>query len=308
MVDDKRVCAHDACCEFVPHAYNHYYCPVHRCKRKAENARKRITEDTQFEQPREFRELTIRSAPEGYRVLILGDLHRPFHDQRSLAAVERFWRGFQPNLEIYDGDIADLYTISQYDRNPSRRFRLQDEFDETATWLQARVKANRDARRIFINGNHEDRLRRWLWRYGHELNSLRCMDIEEQFHLKDLGFEHLDYGSVIDLLGYRVEHGYKTTQSKAYPLNTSRWMAIATGSSGLCQHTHHFSMYSWTDAKGSHSYIENGCLCRFDMEYAPFPNWQHAFTYGVVHQNKVHLVPVLIYPNGFRAEGVFYPK
>lgn len=303
---EKRVCAFDACCSFVPHSYNHFYCQEHHCKRKAENAKKRITDADQFEQPRQFKELSIRSAPDGYKVILLGDLHRPFHDQKTLAAVERFWTAFKPNLEIYAGDIADLYTISQYDKNPSRRFRLQDEFDETAAWLESRVKAN-SARRIFINGNHEDRLRRWLWRYGHELNSLRCMEIADQFRLKELGFEHLDYGSVVDLLGYRVEHGFKTTQSKAYPLNTSRWMAIATGSSGLCGHTHHFSMYSWTDARGSHSYIENGCLCRMDMEYSPFPNWQHSFSIGTVHRNKLHLTPVPIYPgHGFRAEGEFY--
>ena len=303
----KRVCAFDACCEFIPHVYNQIYCTEHHCKRKAEFARKRInTQSDQFDQPRLFKELTIRSAPEHFRIIILGDLHRPFHDKRVLAAVERFWTEFQPNLEIYAGDIGDLYTISQYDQNPSRRFRLQDEFDDTATWLESRVKAN-SARRIFIDGNHEDRLRRWLWKYGKELNSLRCLDVEGQFHLKDLGFEHLDYGSVVDLLGYRIEHGYKTTQSKAYPINTSRWMAIATGSSGLCGHTHHFSMYSWTDARGSHSYIENGCLCRMDMEYAPFPNWQHSFTIGTVHRNKLHLTPVPIYPqHGFRAEGEFY--
>ncbi|KKL23405.1 hypothetical protein LCGC14_2425750, partial [marine sediment metagenome] len=114
--------------------------------------------------------------------------------------------------------------------------------------------------------------------------------------------------SVVDFLGYRIEHGYKTSASKAYPVNVSRYMAIATGSSGLCGHTHHFSTYAWTDASGSHSYIENGCLCRFDLEYAPFPNWQQAFCYGVVKNNKVHLVPIQIYPDGFRAEGEFYPR
>ena len=44
------------------------------------------------------------------------------------------------------------------------------------------------------------------------------------------------------------------------------------------------------------------------MEYNPFPNWQQAFTYGIVHNNKVHLMPVQIYPDGFRAEGQFYTR
>uniref|UniRef100_A0A6H1ZJI9 Uncharacterized protein n=1 Tax=viral metagenome TaxID=1070528 RepID=A0A6H1ZJI9_9ZZZZ len=307
-MNETRLCTYDQCHEFTPHSWNHYYCDTCGCKRKAENARKRLSEDDLFEQPRAFKEVAIRSAPDGYRILIINDLQRPFHDQKTLTAVENFWDEFKPNLEIYNGDIVDLYTISSFDTNPSRRFYLQDELDDTYGWLGHRVQKNPSARRIEDDGNHEDRLRRLLWKHGHELNSLRALDLSELLHLNDLGIEHLDYSSVIDFLGYRIEHGYKTTQSKAYPTNTSRWMAIATGSSGLCGHTHHFSTYSWTDARGGHSYTENGCLCRFDMDYAPFPNWQQAFTWGVVYHNKVYLVPTLIYPDGFVAMGEHYKR
>lgn len=305
---EKRWCAHDQCCEFTPRSWNHIYCHDCHCKQKVATATKRVGEDERFEQPREFKELSIRSAPDGYRVLIVNDLQRPFHDQKTLTAVENFWDEFKPQLEIYNGDICDLYSLSSFDRNPSRRFHLQDELDDTSSWLERRANKNPTARRVFDEGNHEDHLRRWLWKHGKELSSLRSLELGEQLHLEEHGFEHLDYGSVVTFLGFRIEHGYKTTGSKAYPMNTSRWMAIATGSSGLCGHTHRFSHYSWTDSRGSHSYIENPCLCRLDLEYAPFPNWQHGFTYGTVWRNKVHLVPVLIYPDGFMAQGEFYGR
>ena len=38
-------CAYDHCCEFAPEAHNARYCPTHRCKRRAENAVKRLTQD-----------------------------------------------------------------------------------------------------------------------------------------------------------------------------------------------------------------------------------------------------------------------
>jgi len=240
-------------------------------------------------------------------VLIVNDLHRPFHDQPTLRAVEKFWDDFQPDLEIYDGDIADLYTISRFDKNPSRRFRLKDELKDTRGWLFERAEAVPDADRIWIDGNHEDRLRRWLWRFGEELKSLEELDLDKLLKLDELKATYLPYMSVVDFLGFRIEHGFKASASKAYPINVSRYMAIATGSSGLCGHSHHYSTYAWTDARHSHSYIENGCLCRMDLDYAPFPNWQHAFTYGVVHCGKIHLVPVQIYSTGFHANGEFYP-
>ena len=39
----KRWCQHDRCCEFEPGSHNSKFCPEHRCKRKAESARKRLT-------------------------------------------------------------------------------------------------------------------------------------------------------------------------------------------------------------------------------------------------------------------------
>ncbi|KKK80609.1 hypothetical protein LCGC14_2821780 [marine sediment metagenome] len=301
-------CVYDACCTFDPRSANHVYCTEHKCRRRSENEGKRLHSEALFEQPREFKTEKVSRAPNGTRIMIVNDLQRPFQDDATLEGVEKFWEDFAPHYEVYAGDVADLYTISTFDKNPSRRFKLFDECKDTKQWLVSHAEANPSAKRIWIDGNHEDRMRRWLWKYGEEMSSLPELDIRYQLGITEVGATYLSYMSVFDFLGYRIEHGFKTSASKAYPINVSRFMAIATGSSGLCGHTHHFSNYAWTDSRGSHSYIENGCLCRMDLEFAPFPNWQHAFTYGVVHNNKVHLHGVQIYPDGFRANGEFYPR
>lgn len=304
---DERLCACGCNKPIDGPVSKKYFNKVH-ADRAYRSRNRELRETELFEEPRRFEELHIRSAPDGYKVIIVNDLQRPFHDRKTLAAVENFWNDFRPDLEIYNGDIADFYDVSDYVRNPSRRFKLQDELDDTVSWLDSRANRNPNARRIFVEGNHEDRMRRWLWKYGEDLAGLRALTVPELLRFEELGIDGLPYMSVVDFLGFRIEHGYKSSQSKAYPINVSRYMATATSSSGLCGHTHKFSVYSWTDAKGSHSYVENGCLCRFDLEYAPFPNWQQAFTYGIVHKNKVHLIPVQIYPDGFRAEGEFYSR
>lgn len=303
-------CSHDNCCKLDPPkgVSNLLYCQKCRCKRKAENARKAIETAELFDTPREFKVERVARAPEGTRIIIVNDLQRPFQDDKTLLPVEKFWDDFQPHYEVYNGDIADLYTLSSFDRNPSRRFKLLDELRDTKRWLHARAEANPNARRIWIDGNHEDRMRRWLWKRDPELADIPELALDYQLGITEIGATYLPYMSVFDFLGYRIEHGFKTSTSKAYPVNVSRFMAIATGSSGLCGHNHHFGVYAWTDSRGSHSYVENGCLSRMDLEFAPFPNWQQAFTYGVVHQNKVHLHPVQIYPGGFRANGEFYPR
>jgi hypothetical protein len=267
-------CAWEGCLNtFETTSPNRKYCDTHYANR----VRRVLAQESLFEEPRRFEEIRMRDLPDGYRIIIINDVQRPFQDDATLEAVEHFWNDLHPNLEVYNGDISDFYLISKYDQNPSRRFHLQDELDDTHGWLARRAEANPDAERIFIEGNHEDRLRRWLWRYGKELSGLRNLELSALLRFEELKIRGLPYMSVLDFLGYRIEHGYKASASKAYPINVSRYMAIATGSSGLCGHSHHFSAYGWTDASGSHSYVENGCICRFDLEFAPFPNWQQAF-------------------------------
>ena len=262
-----------------------------------------------FERPRKFSELNIDDVPDDYKMIVVNDTQIPFQDPKTLQAVHKFWDDFGPDLEVYNGDIIDFYSISSFDKNPTRAFKLQDELDDTYEWLFSRAEANPNARRIFIEGNHEDRLRRFLWKEATDLSSLRVLNFEELMRFKELGMEDLTYMSVLDFLGFRIQHGWKASGgSTPWPINVGRFMAQKEGSSGLCGHTHRASIYCWTTSRGSHSYVENGCLCRFDLEFAPFPNWQQAFSYGEVKNGKVHTKLVQIYPDGFIANGEFYPR
>lgn len=307
VVKQKVRCEHDGCHEFIPNNRNHKYCSDCGCRIKAKAAADTQTRQL-FQDPRDFRLLNIRRLPDGTKILICNDLHVPFQDIPTVTAVKGFWTDFKPDIEVWAGDVFDFYAVSEFDQNPSRMFTLQDEIDEARGELYARVTINPDARRVFIGGNHEDRMRRWLWKHGKDLSSLTALKVEELLGLNEMGFEYLNYMSKLDLLGFLIEHGHRSSKSAAFPTNVARLMAIATGSSGYCGHTHRFNHYGFSDFRGSHSYIEGGCLCLLRLEYAPDPNWQQAFTYGVVHQNRLHLIPVRIYPDGFRAEGEFYPR
>lgn len=293
--------------EFEPKRASQKYCtPGHA--QKASNARRYLKDEVDlFEEPRQFKVHQIKNRPDGTKVMIVNDTQMPFHDRAVLQAVEAFWDDFMPDIEIFNGDLIDFYGLSVFDHNPTRRFHVQDEIDVARLWLEERVKQNPHAERIWGDGNHEHRLQRWLWKFGPELSSLRALTVPDLLGLDGMGIKYLTYRSVIDLVGFRIEHGYKASTSGAYPINVSRYMAIATGSSGLVGHTHRMSSYTWADSRGSHTCIENGCLCRFDLEYAPHPNWAHGFTMGYIVNNQFHWNMVPIYPKGFTVNGEFYP-
>ena len=302
-------CAYDGCHTFETTNPSTKNCQECGCGARARTEYHRERERVDlFDQPLEFKTVSFKRLPDGFTVLIVGDLHIPFQDTATLQCVESFWNTVTPDLEIYNGDVMDCYQLSVFSANPSRQFSLQDEFDATAAWLRKRVKQNPNARRIFLEGNHEDRLRRWMWKLGPAVSSLRSNTIEEQLGLKEMEFEHLTWRSLVRILGCEIQHGYRASRSAAMPQNVAQLMARATNSSGVCGHTHRINEVHWTDTRGSHSYRESGCLCHMDLEYAPFPNWQHAFSFGVVHKNKLHVQTVPIFPEGMRCEGAFYPR
>ena len=304
----KVTCHYDECHTWETIAWNSKFCPDCNCKRKAERKGRLLDSVDDYEPVDAPVVQSIRGVPDGARIAVLNDTQHPFQDNVTLEAVEKFLRDFQPHYLFFNGDMLDFYSISDFKKDPSRAFGIQDEVDSLFRWYFKMRTDHPKARVIHGDGNHEHRLQRWLWKHN-EIAGLRSLTVPKLLRFDELGFEHLQYRSVIDFLGFRIEHGYLAPGSNsAYPMNVSRAMASKTGSSGLCGHTHRFSVYSWTDSRGTHSYVENGCLCKIGLEYAPFPNWQQAFTYGVVNKGVVHLHPTAIYDTGFHANGEFYPR
>jgi hypothetical protein len=70
-------------------------------------------------------------------------------------------RSFKPQTLVHLGDLADFYSVSAHSKDPTRALSLKDEI-ETVRDLRAELDALGASRKVFIEGNHEDRLRRYL--------------------------------------------------------------------------------------------------------------------------------------------------
>ncbi len=255
-----------------------------------------------FQQPRTYVHEELDRLEEGARVLIaFNDMQIPFHDVASVNAVLKFARDFDPTLLVVPGDGFDFYLMSDFDKNPSRQFRFNEELEIGHKVLKRIELATPKADRWWIDGNHEDRLRRWLWRHGAAISNLPSMEPAQLMHLTD-GWTHLKYGSSLNVMGVVIEHGDGGGN------NLGPRMFARRGTSGICGHSHRLHDFHHTNASGKHRYIENGCLCSLKPEFVARANWQHAFTYGIVRNKELHLYPTLITPEGFRAEGTWYRR
>jgi metallophosphoesterase superfamily enzyme len=241
----------------------------------------------------------------GDRWIVLNDTQFPFHDVPTLQAVTRFLDDFEPHVIVLNGDIFDFYEMSDFDKNPRRAFTLQDEIDIGRKVIDRWADRHNRAKRILIAGNHEDRLRRQLWK-NPRFASLRDLDLQHLLSPDD-AWEVLPYGSQAQISHMLVEHGDRATSKSAY----SAWgMFLKRGMSGIMGHTHRMARIEHTDDRANHRlfYIENGCLCSLEPEYAPYPNWQHGFTYGFINNGSVHANTVDVLEDGFREEGRWYRR
>jgi predicted phosphodiesterase len=91
-------------------------------------------------------------------ILFVPDTHAPFHDKRAWKVMMKAAREFGPDIVIHQGDLIDCYSISRFTKDPRRAMSLRQERD-AARRLRADLDSLEPVRKLFIEGNHEDRLR-----------------------------------------------------------------------------------------------------------------------------------------------------
>lgn len=124
------------------------------------------------------------------RILLFGDAHRPYHDKRAWSLFLKAGRAFRPKHLISLGDLADFYSVSSHSKDPRRANRLEAEIADVQLALDE-LSALGAANKLFVAGNHEDRLRRYLQDKAPELFGL--IDIPQLFRLRERGWAYVPY-------------------------------------------------------------------------------------------------------------------
>lgn len=216
------------------------------------------------------------------RAVIYGDTHLPFQDDAALRVVGQIIRMVSPDVVCHDGDLLDAYHLSRFDTNPKRLHRLQDEIDAARAHLAAFRLLAPKARFVFLEGNHEDRLRRAMWSMPPHAKALMALDAVTEaltwpklLGLDDLDIEFYAYGEQSKakiLPKWILKHGSVVRKLSAY---TARAEWEKYGKSGSSGHTHRLGMFMHRDHNGSHCWVETGCTCTLTPEYTEDPDWMH---------------------------------
>lgn len=120
------------------------------------------------------------------RVLVLSDLHIPFHKDKEIIDIVK--EHSNVDLIILAGDILDCFSVSSFPKE--MHIPLYEELKIASSFLKKIDRLTPNTKKIVFRGNHEFRFKRYLAKFQSEFSPLVSDDILEI--LKN-GFTYRDY-------------------------------------------------------------------------------------------------------------------
>src|SRR5690606_24412149 len=123
-------------------------------------------------------------------VLFVPDAHHPFADMKAWRLLLKVGKALKPKHLVVLGDLADFYAVSSHSKDPSRKALLREEVEFVRARLDE-LDALGASTKLFIEGNHENRLARYLADKAPELFDL--VSPEGLLQLKARGWKFTPY-------------------------------------------------------------------------------------------------------------------
>lgn len=236
--------------------------------------------------------------------------HIPYADQRAYDLMLDVAKDVNDLAEIVIlGDYADFYAVNSHGKHPQFNHVLASEVTQVRKELERLCKLFPNTKKVFIQGNHEYRLERYIYDKCPELFGIA--DTRSILKLDELGYEFVEYGP---------NQKYSVLGSKLYarhePIGGGAHAAFGTVAKAGCSiiygHVHKIQQYRSVFIDGAdHMAASVGWLGNKNhpvMQYVKsHPQWQlgfalahvvesgnffldikHIIDYTTVHNGKIY--------------------
>lgn len=238
--------------------------------------------------------------------LFVPDTHVDYHDRAAWALALGVSRALRPDGVCILGDFLDCYAVSFHEKSPSRAGRLVDEIDAANRCLDELEAASPNARqRVFIEGNHENRLNRYIASNAKALHGMPGLTIREALRLDERGWAWVPYHEHCTIGDTAVTHD--GGRAGVYAV---RQTMMAMGQSLIIGHVHRVASQHESTLDGramvGHSFGWLGSHAEVDYRHRALARreWPHAVgvgtidASGVLHSHAVPFVGGLAIVNG----------
>jgi predicted phosphodiesterase len=230
------------------------------------------------------------------KILVLSDIHIPFHDTPAIKAAVKRGIDQKVNTVILNGDILDIFSLSTHEKRPNKAL-MQREIAEGKLFLEHLRKSFPTAKIYYTLGNHEHRLQRWLFAKAPEWLGTEIFEIRTLLEFGKYKIQEVPNQGIIMAGKLAIYHG--DLHKGGGGVQPARWVYLKARSSALIGHFHRTSNYIDKDLHGVVSGAWSaGCLCKLNPEYLRSNQWNHGAVIVSVENDGTFNVDNFIIDNG----------
>ena len=209
------------------------------------------------------------------RTLLLGDIHSPYHNMLALTAALEDGRQHECRRVILNGDTVDCYQLSHFEKDPRVRD-FNGEIDITRKLLDSIRKAFPDAEIIWKDGNHDERLAKYVCEKVPEIAKAGLINWPGILNFGDRGITYVSDKRPIKLGKFHLLHGHEFMKGITVPVNPARGLYMRAKVGAGVHHHHQTSEHSEsTLCEELVTCWSFGCLCDLHPAYMPINKFNH---------------------------------
>lgn len=169
------------------------------------------------------------------KIAVMSDTHCPYEDPKSVDLFIKVLKSWKPDVLVHIGDLVDFYSLSSFSKNPDKQTSFLTELEKV--WALMDRLDGLAPRKVFTEGNHCNRLQRYLFDRAPELYGY--LDVPKALQLKERGWEYYPYQEVATIGGVGFVHdlGYAG-------VNATRQTVQAYPDNIVFGHSHRFASYT----------------------------------------------------------------
>jgi len=212
-------------------------------------------------------------------ILFISDIHFNFHEKRAIETALSYRKTY--DCIVIGGDMLDIYQGSRFTRDPSYP-KIKEELKTGELFLEHLRKTYKGTRIIYLEGNHDKRMRIYLHNKAPELEGVDVLHLKHMLNLSKHGIEYYNNGTVLQAGGLHLVHGNEFMAGGG--INVSRTLLLRAWDNVLFGHFHQTQvMPAYSISGREFSAWSVGCLCGLRPEFRPFNNWNWGFAHIEVH-------------------------
>ena len=230
-------------------------------------------------------------------ILILSDLHIPYHDDTAIKRAIRYGLDQNVNTIFINGDLLDCFQLSRFEKDYKNRPSTKIELELAKHFLTSLRGYFPEAQIYYHLGNHDIRYEKFMHTHNIMMSDLFGDDevtLETRLGLIDLNIHLIGDKQITHCgtSGLSLHHGHYIFRGATSPVSPAKTILDKMGMSMICGHTHKISEFTKIDGRGQiHTAWSTGSLCELSPDYSPMAsNYTHGFSHAIIHRDNTFTV------------------